>query len=305
MIRYLASHIAKGSYRGDPDLRDARFVHVNGWTDVSVCDSLIYSHRKTDYSTVDFDETAHFHDYYELVIYRSGNVDYVDGDRVLSPTPPSVIRFAPGEIHNTRLRASCPYERHVFYFRPSLFSLEGNSYPVAPFLFRTDAPHAFSIPPEHREEVEAILGELDALADAESPNRLLCLCVTLRLFALLDRLADKRDESESARALPERLRRIRTYIDTRYAEVDSITDLSEHFFYSREYVARLFRKYYNVTVSEYLTGVRIRRSVEKLESGASVTETAYAVGFKSASAFSLAFRKVMGISPSDYAKRKK
>jgi AraC-like DNA-binding protein len=106
-------------------------------------------------------------------------------------------------------------------------------------------------------------------------------------------------------SLPPKMLEIKSYIDENYAEIESVSDVAKNFFYSREYVSRLFKKYYSVSVSDYLARVRVIRSIEMMQGGVSVTDACFAVGFGSMSAFYLTFRKNMGMSPSEYAKRQR
>ena len=302
MVRYIQAHIHKGKYRETEGCRSDRFHHIGGWEDHLICDSLIYSHRKTDYTKDRFDETAHIHDYYELVLYVSGNVDYVTDCAILAPAPMAAVWFAPGELHNTRLRAPSCYERYVFYFHTSLFSFEGTSYPLCPFLEQT-ANRFFRIGDESRPALLAALDRLDRMLREDTPNHLLCFAEVIRLLAQLDTYAEH--AAGGAEVLPEKMLQIKQYIDDHYADLSSVSELADRFFYSREYISRLFRKYYNVSVSEYLTHLRINQSIQLLREGHSVTDSYLAVGFKSQSAYSLAFRKLIGLSPSEYLRREK
>lgn len=302
MVRYIQAHINKGKYLGNDGPNSGRFHHIDGWEDHLICDNLIYSHRKTDYTKDRFDETAHIHDYYELVLYVSGNVDYVTDLAILAPAPMAAVWFAPGEIHNTRLRAPSCYERYVFYFHSSLFSFEGKSYPLCPFLEQS-ADRFFRIGEERRPALLSSLDKLDRMLLEDTPNHLLCYAEVIRLLSLLNASADR--PTGAAEKLPEKMLQIKQYIDDHYADLSSVSELADRFFYSREYISRLFRKYYNVSVSEYLTQLRINQSIQLLRQGHSVTDSYLAVGFKSQSAYSLSFRKQIGLSPSEYLRRKK
>ena len=68
---------------------------------------------------------------------------------------------------------------------------------------------------------------------------------------------------------------------------------------------RLFRNQLNMTFGAYLRTARIVKAVELLtEPSASVLEVAYEVGYKSPSSFSQAFRRLTGMSPQAYIKRR-
>ena len=190
MKRYLARHINQGKYRKGCGLSDTRFENPTGWTDFLITDSMVYSHRRTDYSIAYFDETAHIHDYYELVIYVSGNVDYVTEDKIFSPAPASAVIFSPGTTHNTRLRSASVYERYVFYFYPDIFVFSGRPSPFGELLCRKDGSLVFSIPEKEAGELLALLGKLDGELAKPSPNALLSYVRAMGVLDILSELSD-------------------------------------------------------------------------------------------------------------------
>ena len=105
--------------------------------------------------------------------------------------------------------------------------------------------------------------------------------------------------------LPENVLKLKEYIDTHYMSIASLTDVAEHFFYSREHASRIFKKHFDITLSEYLLRRRILESGKLIMDGKSVTDSAYAVGFNSMSAFIRGFREITGVSPSEFKKRYK
>jgi AraC-like DNA-binding protein len=57
----------------------------------------------------------------------------------------------------------------------------------------------------------------------------------------------------------------------------------------------------NYSVQEFIFAIRLKRAAQLLrESGMSVTEIAYNVGFKDPSHFSKLFKKQFGVSPKSY-----
>ena len=302
MKRYISKHINQNKYISGSTLCDKRFESKVGWVDYLVNDSMIYSHRRTDYSCAEFDETAHIHDYYELVIYVCGNVDIVTDREIYAPKPMTVALFPPRTVHNTRLRAKSVYERHVFYFYPDIFNCSGRSMPFGELFSETEQARVISIPAEHTAELTASLSKLDAELSRPSRNDLLSYVRAMGIMGLISEISEGVSVA-SAQTLPPKMLEIKEYIEKKYADISSVTAVSEHFFYSREYVSRMFKRYYNVSVSDYIARLRVVRAIELMKSGVSVTETCFAVGFGSASAFYLTFRRIMGMSPSDYIKR--
>ena len=301
MKRYIARHINQGKYKSGCSISDTRFLSLSGWMDALITDSMIYSHRKTDYASADFDEIAHIHDHYELVIYVGGSVDFVTEGRIFSPTPVSVALFSPSAVHNTRLCTPSVYERYVFYFYPEIFDLSGRRLPFGDILDSTDGARVWDIPVDRQAELMHALGRLDSELSKGAPNMLVTY---VRAMSVLDLVADiSCMVTPDGESLPPKMLEIQEYIDRSYADISSVSEIAEHFFYSREYVSRMFKKYYNVSVSDYLARLRVIRAIELMGKGVSVTDAGFSVGFGSTSAFYLTFRRIMGMSPSEYVRR--
>ena len=301
MKRYISKHINQNKYISGVTLADRRFESRVGWVDCLINDSMIYSHRRTDYSRADFDETAHIHDFYELVIYVEGDVDIVTDREIYAPARMSAALFPPRTVHNTRLRSKSVYERYVFYFYPDIFNFSGRAQPFGKLFGETEGARVISIPAELSKELTTALGRLDTELSRSPRNDLLAYVYAMGVMGLISEISE--GVTTSAEALPPKMLEIKAYIENNYAELSSVTAVSEHFFYSREYVSRMFKRYYNVSVSDYIARLRVVKAIELMKSGASVTETCFAVGFGSASAFYLTFRRIMGMSPSEYVKR--
>lgn len=96
---------------------------------------------------------------------------------------------------------------------------------------------------------------------------------------------------------------VKHHIDEHYQEELNLDVLSTEGFVSKYHMLRLFKKYHGQTPSQYLTDKRLEKAKELLKSGASVTETCYAVGFKSLGSFSALFKRRNSISPKKFQKR--
>lgn len=302
MEQYIRRHIQSGAYLS-PAPQTTSYVNRQGWTDHLIGPHLLYSHRCNSYQRDSFDDTLHFHPHYELVICMRGNVDYVFGSDLLTPSPVTVVAISPDEPHNTRLRTDSVYDRHVLLFRPEAFQYAGKLHPLPDFLKNTGRV-CFHLHSAHRPRVTALLQQLENALQRPASNPLLAFALTVELLSLLNEAASAAESEENAVTLPDKILQIKAYVDEHYATVTSVSDLAARLFYSREYVSRLFRRYYNVSVAGYLAQYRIRKSLVLLEGGMPVTQAALAVGFGSTSAFISAFKKNMGMLPSAFAKSK-
>lgn len=94
---------------------------------------------------------------------------------------------------------------------------------------------------------------------------------------------------------------VKRYIDLNYTRNISLDTLSERFYFSREYIGRVFRAQYGRGVYEYVQQVRMERARELLKDPElSLQSIAVHLGYSNANYFSKAFRKYYGKSPSAY-----
>ncbi len=279
---------------------------VKNWKNHVIKGSLVFSHRDTYYKNTSFPSNLHYHDYYELIVIEKGEIKYVCEEKVYYPHPGDIILIPPGELHMSEITAKeTHYVRNVFYFYPGSFSVMGFE-SLSEFLRVRKNEHLFSLTEAgEKYELFGLLHKLaDFLSDENDPfSSPMSFSAVLQIFCFLNKklLSPKATASN----LPENIRKLKQYIDTNFAEIKSTVEIANSFFYSREYVSRLFRKHFDITISDYITKRRIIQAQKLLSNGKPITETAFGVGFCSLSSFVKAFRKETGVTPSVYRKMKK
>lgn len=92
------------------------------------------------------------------------------------------------------------------------------------------------------------------------------------------------------------------YIGEHYADSGiSVGSIAAHLGISEGHLSHTFKKETDYTILNYLTRYRIRKSMELLREGRmKVYEVAERVGYRDITHFSSTFKKVVGISPSEY-----
>lgn len=96
---------------------------------------------------------------------------------------------------------------------------------------------------------------------------------------------------------------IKEYIDSHYCEMIKTTMFAEKYFFSTEYLNRLFRGKYGFTIYEYVLKLRMERAKELLENEDNkIIDIAERLGYADNHYFSKAFRTYYDISPSQYRK---
>jgi len=102
-----------------------------------------------------------------------------------------------------------------------------------------------------------------------------------------------------------RLVQAKLFIDENYADQLDLDNISDEACFSKFHFIRLFKNAYGKTPYQYLTSVRIDNAKILLKNSIPVSETCYAVGFESLSSFSGLFKKLTGLSPSEYKQQQR
>lgn len=94
------------------------------------------------------------------------------------------------------------------------------------------------------------------------------------------------------------------YINDHYSEPLSLTALAKHFHFNPSYLSTYFAAHNQEGFSEYLNKVRIDQAAELLRSStAPISEISSMVGYSDHSYFTKVFKKLTGISPSQYRRK--
>ncbi|MBR2615811.1 MAG: helix-turn-helix domain-containing protein [Clostridia bacterium] len=275
------------------------YVSKNGgWTDYLISQRILFSHRANDYDMSDLPEKLHSHDYYELtVVLAEGGVEYIADGQSISLRPGMAILTKPMQFHMFRLTEAMHYERYVLYFKEIEALLPDPA--LMDFTKRGGLSCAIFQLSEER-LLSCLKSAGEALSDPASPyaNAKACLHL-LQVFMLLSD-QEKALEGSLSALPPHFIHEIKEYVDENFLSIPSVEALARKFFYSREYISRAFRRYYNTPIYEYILGRKMQYSTLLLHEGSAVEAAAHASGFGSLSGFVKHFRKFYGCTPSEY-----
>ncbi|HOI54558.1 MAG TPA: AraC family transcriptional regulator [Phycisphaerae bacterium] len=95
----------------------------------------------------------------------------------------------------------------------------------------------------------------------------------------------------------------RNFIEARFREPLTLDQVAEHADLSASYLLALSKRFLGCSPMHYQTLVRIRAAKVHLGRGDSVTRTAEAVGFNSLHYFSRTFTRIVGQTPSQFARQ--
>lgn len=93
------------------------------------------------------------------------------------------------------------------------------------------------------------------------------------------------------------------YIKLHYSENLKLTEMAERVYISPQYLSSLFKKEMDMTISEYIALLRIEKAKELLRgSSHNVAEIAERIGYRDIRHFSMVFKRITGLTPTEYRK---
>lgn len=101
------------------------------------------------------------------------------------------------------------------------------------------------------------------------------------------------------------LEEIKEYIDTEYATDISLMRLAEQYYMNKDVLSRLYKKKYDVTITNYINQVRLTQAKAYLAAGYNSTQVSDMVGYHDSNYFSRIFKKYYGISPTQFIEQMK
>jgi AraC-like DNA-binding protein len=145
--------------------------------------------------------------------------------------------------------------------------------------------------------------EKEAIAEDIYDNPYLCNLASAFYFLLMKHFPDVK---ASASMSPDRndFYKITEYINAHYTENINVESIAQSLHIHRGKLPKLFAKYAETDVMTYVNSLRINHANLLLKNGTEITDAALDSGFQSIRTFNNIYKKIMGITPSEYIKTK-
>ncbi len=115
---------------------------------------------------------------------------------------------------------------------------------------------------------------------------------------------DTFDSNKSPESVASIAAEIKAYIDSNFSENIRITMFSEKYYFSKEYLSRLFKQSYGFSIYEYVLKVRMENAARLLrDENTTIQDVGSKVGFSDNNYFSKAFKNYYNISPTEYRRQ--
>lgn len=233
-----------------------------------------------------------FHERYALCACRTAAADWLYRGRISSYVDGSVSLMEPGETHrNTVVRK--PADFKVLLVDPSLieraaedFGLRGTPHLRLPVI---QDPQLFAA-------IYSLGTAVNTGAGALEQESWLTTCVRLML-----EYAERRPASLAAASGHRAVERAKEHLRERFSEHVGLDELESVAGLSRFHLVRLFTRHVGMPPHAYQTHIRIERARILLQTGVRPASASLSVGFADQSHFTRHFKRIMRITPGDYA----
>lgn len=235
-------------------------------------------------------------DYQLLYIAKGKGYFYFDGKEKII-TEGNMILYRPGEVQQYYYHAPDKTEVYWVHFtgRHAESILQYYELPETENVFYT------GISPDYQWLYRQMIQELQLCR----PNYEELLPLLLRhIFIMINRYI--KDGLKSGSAAQNEVERAANYFNEHYSEPINIEEYAASRHISSCWFIRCFRQMLKVTPMQYILSLRMANAQNLLESTEyNITEIAEAVGYDNPLYFSRLFHKHMGMSPSEYRKKRK
>ncbi len=164
-------------------------------------------------------------------------------------------------------------------------------------------------PPVLYDKVKHYLNDItDIYFRAQSMWELLIFSRLIQMYADIGRYSFSRKEvnveDEHTLLYYEKFANLLKYTDAHLDEELSLDWAADYTGFSKYHFLRLFKEYTGMTYYDHLSHKRIQAAQKLLSSNESVTNIAVRTGFNNLTSFSRSFKKLTGMSPSQYRNRR-
>ena len=257
------------------------------WQDFRIKYRESYSTSVTDF---------HEHEFFEVSLILSGNVNILLRDKVEEGNGNYVVLTSPGTPHYIRCVPDTLYKRVYLMISRQFIVNYVPEWGELVSLFGKRG-RAIKITGQEAAKYEQMVKQLET-----ETNRFRQRLLILYFLSYLSEKIEDRDLN--SQKVPAYIMNALTYVNEHLAEKIVAEQLASKLYVSRTTLLTTFKQYTGVTLNNYILNCRIKKAISMLKNGKTEQEVVEECGFCDSSAFIRSFKKVYSITPMQYLKQK-
>ena len=248
----------------------------------------------------------HHHDFSKIVILIDGDLTYYIEGKAYILKPWDILFVNKNEIHKPVVNPNKYYERIVIWLNPDFMAkyAQGNNDLLK--CFEVAIKNNYNLLRLNMKSIEIIKNLIQDIQNCNNSNEfgseILKESLFVQLMVLMNRLflnSDKNRDIEDIQ-YDKTIEGVLNYINSNLENDLSIDTIASEFFISKYYLMRKFKNQIGSSIHNYVVQKRLILARSLISDGLSMSSVCSRCGFNDYSSFVRAFKKVYGISPSNY-----
>ena len=248
----------------------------------------------------------HHHDFSKIVILIDGDLTYYIEGKAYILKPLDILFVNKNEIHKPVVNPNKYYERIVIWLNPDFMAkyAQGNNNLLK--CFEVAIKNNYNLLRLNMKSIDIIKNLIQDIQNCNNSNEfgseILKESLFVQLMVLMNRLflnSDKNRDIEDIQ-YDKTIEGVLNYINSNLENDLSIDTIASEFFISKYYLMRKFKNQIGSSIHNYVVQKRLILARSLISDGLSMSSVCSRCGFNDYSSFVRAFKKVYGVSPSNY-----
>ena len=248
----------------------------------------------------------HHHDFSKIVILIDGDLTYYIEGKAYILKPCDILFVNKNEIHKPVVNPDKYYERIVIWLNPDFMAkyAQGNNNLLK--CFEVAIKNNYNLLRLNMKSIDIIKNLIQDIQNCNNSNEfgseILKESLFVQLMVLMNRLflnSDKNRDIEDIQ-YDKTIEGVLNYINSNLENDLSIDTIASEFFISKYYLMRKFKNQIGSSIHNYVVQKRLILARSLISDGLSMSSVCSRCGFNDYSSFVRAFKKVYGVSPSNY-----
>ena len=248
----------------------------------------------------------HHHDFSKIAILIDGDLTYYIEGKAYILKPWDILFVNKNEIHKPVVNPNKYYERIVIWLNPDFMAkyAQGNNDLLK--CFEVAIKNNYNLLRLNMKSIEIIKNLIQDIQNCNNSNEfgseILKESLFVQLMVLMNRLflnSDKNRDIEDIQ-YDKTIEGVLNYINSNLENDLSIDTIASEFFISKYYLMRKFKNQIGSSIHNYVVQKRLILARSLISDGLSMSSVCSRCGFNDYSSFVRAFKKVYGVSPSNY-----
>lgn len=248
----------------------------------------------------------HHHDFSKIVILIDGDLTYYIEGKAYILKPWDILFINKNEIHKPVVNPDKYYERIVIWLNPDFMAkyAQGNNDLLK--CFEIAIKNNYNLLRLNMKSIEIIKNIIKDIQSCDNSNEfgseILKESLFVQLMVLMNRLflnSDKNRDMEDIQ-YDKTIEGVLNYINSNLESDLSIDTIASKFFISKYYLMRKFKNQIGSSIHNYIIQKRLILAKSLISEGLTMSNVCSKCGFNDYSSFVRAFKKVYGVSPSNY-----